>query len=435
MGRTVRDTNLETRSARLRLASRGKPYWRVLESGLHLGYRRTKVGGGTWVARRFIGAGRYSEVKLGTSDDLQDADGVTVLGFKDAQHSAREWWKAAGRSQLGVSIELGPYLVSEALGDYFEARERRGSKGVPADRSAAEARVVPSLGSVELDKLTTKRIREWHTSLAAAPKLVRTKATAERRATKALDPDDQDAVRARRATANRVLTVLKAALNYAFHEGRISSDDAWRKVKPFREVDAPVVRFLTPAECQRLVNASDGPFRDLVRGALLTGCRYGELTRMRASDFNPAAGTVTVQLSKSGKPRHVVLNKEGREFFTALTVGRTSRDLVFQRADNSAWLASQQRRPLESACKRGSIEPAASFHVLRHSYASALAMKGVPMGVIAAQLGHSDTRMTERHYAHLAPSYIADSVRAALPALGILERPNVVPLARAPINT
>jgi integrase len=55
-------------------------------------------------------------------------------------------------------------------------------------------------------------------------------------------------------------------------------------------------------------------------------------------------------------------------------------------------------------------------------------MKGVPMGVIAAQLGHSDTRMTERHYAHLAPSYVADTVRAALPGLGIIGQTNVVTL-------
>ena len=39
-------------------------------------------------------------------------------------------------------------------------------------------------------------------------------------------------------------------------------------------------------------------------------------------------------------------------------------------------------------------------------------MSGVPMGVIAAQLGHADTRMTERHYAHLSPSYVADTIRA-----------------------
>jgi integrase len=47
--------------------------------------------------------------------------------------------------------------------------------------------------------------------------------------------------------------------------------------------------------------------------------------------------------------------------------------------------------------------------------------KGVAMGVIAAQLGHADTRMTEKHYAHLAPSYVADTIRAHFPMLGIGE--------------
>jgi hypothetical protein len=46
-------------------------------------------------------------------------------------------------------------------------------------------------------------------------------------------------------------------------------------------------------------------------------------------------------------------------------------------------------------------------------------MRGVPMGVTAAQLGHSDMRMTEKHYAHLAPSYIAETIRARFPTLGI----------------
>jgi integrase len=71
------------------------------------------------------------------------------------------------------------------------------------------------------------------------------------------------------------------------------------------------------------------------------------------------------------------------------------------------------------ASRRAKIKPAISFHVLRHTHGSTLAMKGVPMGVIAEQLGHADTRMTEKHYAHLAPSYVADTIRAHFPALGI----------------
>ena len=428
MARTVRDTNLETRAARLRLVARGKPYWRVLESGLHLGYRRRKAGGGSWVARRFLGEGRYAETGLGLADDLQDADGAAVLSFKVAQEAARAWWKAREREELGVAPEAGPYTVAGAIRDYFEAREHRGSKGVKADRHAAEARIMPELGSIEAARLTTQRLRRWHVALAQANKLVRTKQTAMERATKALDFADDEAVRARRSTANRILTILKATLNYAYHEGRVASDEAWRKVKPFPEVDAPVVRFLTAAECQRLINGCDKDFRSLVRGALLTGCRYGELTRLRAGDYNSEAGTVTVRLSKAGKPRHVVLNDEGRELFDALTAGRSPRDLVFRRGDGGPWLASQQQRPLAEASVRVKIEPAATFHILRHSYASALAMRGVPMGVIAAQLGHSDTRMTEKHYAHLAPSYVADTIRAALPDFGGGDKTNVAAL-------
>jgi hypothetical protein len=47
-------------------------------------------------------------------------------------------------------------------------------------------------------------------------------------------------------------------------------------------------------------------------------------------------------------------------------------------------------------------------------------MAATPMGVIAAQLGHVDTRLAEKHYAHLTPSYIADTIRANLPALGVV---------------
>ena len=55
-------------------------------------------------------------------------------------------------------------------------------------------------------------------------------------------------------------------------------------------------------------------------------------------------------------------------------------------------------------------------------------MQGVPFGVIARQLGHADTRMTEKHYAHLAPNYVADTIRAKFPDLGIAEAETVMVL-------
>jgi integrase len=74
---------------------------------------------------------------------------------------------------------------------------------------------------------------------------------------------------------------------------------------------------------------------------------------------------------------------------------------------------------MREACAAAQIKPAARFNILRHTYASRLAMRGVPMAVIAAQLGHADLRITMRHYAHLAPSYVADTVRARFGALDL----------------
>ena len=235
-------------------------------------------------------------------------------------------------------------------------------------------------------------------------------------------------MRKRRATANRILTVLKAALNHAWKSGHVASDDAWRRVKPFRAVETARVRYLSEDECIRLVNACEPAFRNLVRGALLTGCRYSELTAMHVADFNADAGVVTVRESKVGKPRHVVLTDEGQHLFATLTVGKLGDEPIFTRRDDGTWGKSHQLRPMVEACQRAKIKPAVSFHVLRHTHGSTLAMRGVPMGVIAEQLGHADTRMTEKHYVHLAPSYVADTIRAHFPILGIGREEGVVPL-------
>ena len=124
----------------------------------------------------------------------------------------------------------------------------------------------------------------------------------------------------------------------------------------------------------------------------------------------------------------MVLTEEGLHLFTQCTARRPADERVFQRSDAKPWGASHQQRPLAEAASRAKISPAPTFHILRHTHASLLAMRGVPMGVIAAQLGHRDTRMTEKHYAHLAPNYVAETIRAHFPKLGLAETLNVVPL-------
>ena len=433
MARKIRDANLETRAARKRLTVRAEPHWRALDQGLHLGYRRRSEGG-SWTSRRRNPLGKYEEKKLGASDDMQDANEVTFLDYWQAQAAARRWDTERGRLEEGLDPKTGlspdeapgDYAVADAMRDYLAYYARHG-KALADTKWAVDAHILPAFKDVLVAKITARRIAEWHHKLADSPARLRSKKGKEARYKKA--PTTADAKRGRRATANRVLTILKAALNHAWKEGKAATDSAWRRVKPYREVSAANVRYLTDAECKRLVNGCNAKkhpgFRELVQAALLTGCRYGELTALECADFNPDAGTVAIRVSKAGKVRYVTLTDEAKQFFDNITAGQTRDERMFRRPDGGVWRKGLQHRPLADACKAAKISPAINFHVLRHTHGSLLAMKGVPMRVIADQLGHSDTRMTEKHYAHLSPSYVAETIRASFPKLGIVPKSNV----------
>jgi integrase len=423
MARTVRDTNLETRTARSRLPPCRKPYWRTIDQGCHVGYYKGKRTG-SWISRYFLGDGRYVEATLGRADDVQDADGIGVLSFSQAQANARHWFSEQARREAGVA-RLGPYRVADAMKDYLDWYEMH-RKDIANARYRANALIFPALGDKDLTQLTPQIIRAWHEGLAKTPPRLRTSRAKPQRHRET--SDDPEYRRRRRVTANKSLTLLKAALNHAWRDGKIASDEAWRRVKPFAKVDAPKVRYLTVAEISRLVNACDSDFRQLVQGALLTGCRYGELIGMHRSDFNPDTGSVYVRPGKAGKARHVTLADEGRTFFNIAVASENPDGFIFLRSDGKPWAKSHQARPLTAACSRAKISPPISFHTLRHTHASHLAMRGVPLIVIAHHLGHTDTRMAERHYAHLSPSYMADAIRAGLPQFGILESSNLRPL-------
>jgi integrase len=427
VARTVRNPKIDTRSARARLAQRREPYWTVISDGCALGYR-CGAKGGTWIAKFRDEDGKRSLEALGAADDARDPDGLSVFSFAQAQERARKWFQRKARETAGGFVPPDrPYTVADALNDYRADYQRRSGKATDRLDSSIVAWIEPEFGPLPLHRLTKARIVAWHQKIAETPPRLRTKAGMEQkhRDTGA----NPEAVRQRRSTANRVLTILKAALNHAHREGRCANDDGWRTVRAFREADAVRLHYLSDDEARRLTNACPSDFRALVTAALLTGCRYGELAAMTVEDFNPDAGTVRVHASKSGRPRHVVLTHEGRDFVAGLALGRQGSAHLLLRGNGKPWAKSEQQRPLALACNAAQIDPPANFHALRHTYASRLAMRGVPLAVIAAQLGHSDTRMVEKHYGHLSPGYIAETVRAAFGTLGIVEPSNLVPIA------
>jgi len=123
MARTVRSTPLETRSARLRLKPRRKPYRQAsAKAGLHLGYRRIVDKNGSWVAFTYQGSsGKYAERAFAQADDYSDADGSEVIGYYEAMHHVDG---AAPPVRHGSQ-----YRVAEAVDDYVASLKLNGTTG------------------------------------------------------------------------------------------------------------------------------------------------------------------------------------------------------------------------------------------------------------------------------------------------------------------
>jgi integrase len=411
MPRSVKDTPMSTRAARERLAVRHQPYWRGLEAGAAVGYRKG-VGGGMWLVRIAdpTAGGGYRQSVLGRADDTLRAAGDEVLDWRGAETKARAW--IAQRHRVAAGLEplatpTAPYTVTDAIADYLkDYTARKGTSALADMKNKIDTHVIPAFGDVAVDKLTTRMIREWHRNLAQAPGRLRGGKVKENGNPKA-----------RQATANRIMKVLRAALNLAFADRKAPSDVAWRAVKLFRNADEPRVRWLEDAEAKRLVDACQDAFRPMMTAALLTGCDYGELSSALVSGLDLVNATLRVAGKRGG--RTVRLSDEALRFFGGHAEGKAAGDHLFTRADGDPWSKSHQLRPMRLACKRAEITPAVSFHTLRHSYATRMLRRGMPMHQVSKQLGHKSVVITAKHYAHVIGDDVADSVRELSGDMGI----------------
>ena len=124
MAPRLRSATLESRTSRLRLKVRGKPYFLAIAPGINLGYRRN-LGPGAWLVRCADGAGgSWSKGLDAVADDFEDADGTAVLTFWDAQVRAREMVRGK------ATDATKPITVAEALDEHeIDLRTRGGLVG------------------------------------------------------------------------------------------------------------------------------------------------------------------------------------------------------------------------------------------------------------------------------------------------------------------
>jgi integrase len=369
MARRAVDYSLHSKTARAKLDARRKAYYRQIAPNVCLGYYRRESGPGAWEIRETVG-GKYRHRIIGAADDVGRADGAAVLTFAQAQERAT-------RPAPTAQAENSKLTVRQAVAAYIKLLAARSKHSKDAEQRAAK-HILPVLGDVLVARLTKQQIEQWLAGMVRD------------------DPKDADAKRRSQDTANRTLTVLKAALNATGLDDR-----AWRRVKAFRAVDAPRPDHFTSAEICTLVGAAerfDAAFARLLEVGYLTGARLGELVNANVGDFAAARGTLNVN-GKTGK-RAVTLTDECTATLRKITRNRLPDAPLLPKGDGARWGKSEQHRPMKRALVAAELPASASFYALRHSHISHAILSGVPLPVIATNTGTS-LRMLEKNYFHV----------------------------------
>ena len=300
--------------------------------------------------------------------------------------------------------------LDQVYGPWMSAHQRTGDETI----ARLKTLFAPSLGPLNLRELSAWHIEKWRSD----------------RLKKGRTP----------ATVNRDLAALRGLLSRAVDWGHLPVHPLTR-VKALAEDKTGRLRFLAPDEEGRLVAALEardetrraqrersntwreergyprwttlGTYTDhmtpIVRLALQTGLRFGELTGLRWQDVDLTRRIVTVVTAhaKSGKARHVPLNDEAlRVLKTWRTSDVTPTGYVFPGTGGERLIdvKTAWKSLLQVAGVTGF-----RFHDLRHTFASRLVMAGVDLNTVRELLGHADLKMTLR-YAHLAPEHKAAAV-------------------------
>jgi len=434
VARLAVEHNLTTPSSRGRLPARSEPYWRQVIAGTFLGYRKG-LRASAWIVRQRTQAG-YAEQRLGTPDDNLRPDGDVVLTYN----------QAIARAQL-VQVEsraapaprrYGDGLTLDAVLDYYLDEHLAGKGSEDITRGVLARHVRGGVGAKLVSALDADALRRWHKELALKAPARRTpnpqakrKGKSDADPSRAYDMNDPDNVRARRNSANRVLSIVKAALNFAWENDRLpaSLPTFWMKVAPFALGEDPVPRMLERDEIVRLLAGAPADLRDLLAGALMTGARYGDLRRLQVRDYFLDDGLVRIAQSKTKKTLMQPLTAEGIALFDRLTAGRPGGERVFLRQNGDAWAHSDVRRPMADAVAAAHLVDV-TFKTTRATYGKLLLHATRDIEMVAKALGHSDSRVTRKHYAQYLPSELQRAV-ARLPEIGVAPQGNVTRMSKA----
>lgn len=326
---------------------------------------------------------------------------VDVVGWQGGERirikkSART--KAEGQrieAELRAKLTTGQVIAPAKVPTFAEWSKEflevyAASNNKPSEQATKKTlldhHLVPAFGSARLDRIGVADIEKYKASKLAtgrAPK-----------------------------TVNNHLAVLRRMFHVAIKWRRMSGP---APEIAFLKVAAPPFRFLSFDDSRALLEAADAGWRPLILVALRTGLRVGELLALRWEDVDLVNARVMVRQTvyrgqlgspKGGRERQVALSAEAVAVLRTLP-SRFVKSYVFG-TGREPLTPGEVKWPLWRAADGAKLERF-SWHVLRHTFASQLVMRGVPLRGVQELLGHQSIEMTMR-YAHLSPEVTADAV-------------------------
>lgn len=359
---------IDTKAKRNRLAKRREPYWHKLVLGGFLGYR-VGAKGGSWIARYRGEDGKQHYKSLVLLAYLPQNEYDAAVG------EAKDWFDSQS-----LGFRARPGTVQEAADNYIEYLEQKKGKAAADDaRWRVKGQILPVFGNTPLDRLKPQQIRKWFHSFVVA--------------------GNDEEVRKSKATANRNFATLKAMLNLAYKEGLVPSDRAWRGVDRFKNPDGSRKDYLNPNQVKKLLKVSDGNFRDLLKAAILTGARYGELCRLKAGDLDKSKGLLNIPYGKTGS-RTFPLTQSTKVFFNQIAKSKLPDAPLLTRDGVHSWRRSDQTKPMREAVAAAKLPNSVVFYTLRHSFIADVIDQNMNVFDIAKITGTS-IDMIEKHYGKL----------------------------------
>ena len=269
-------------------------------------------------------AGIYREAKLGLADDLQDSNGQDNSQFLRGPTGGSNPGgptSSASNPDFGALLK-GPYTVAQAMADYLDDYRRRGGKASDSIESVGGRNILPELGTVPLAKLTTRRLLDWHRGIAERPRIWRSRTGA---APNLAPVDHKDAECRAPSPRHREPGAHSISRPRLIRPGATASPLTTSRGGEL----SPSNRSMRHRPLSVTMTRSRGCSMPLAGAsaisctpALLTGCRYGELCRLKVGDYNGDVGTLAIREAKSGNMRHVTLTVEAPELIERLIAGR-----------------------------------------------------------------------------------------------------------------